>query len=189
MRPTDACSCLMLLTSVPLWVTEIAPPKGRGALSNIHGLMAVIGYLIATYVGVGFYYYQKGSGQQWRAPLAFACLPPLITLAIIFAFKLPESPRYLLANGQSNQAWNIVESMHRSSHDPDSSYARAEFLEMERQLELDKSLDSSWRILVTRPSYRKRALIACALLTFIYSSGTLTVSSKGSVLPLHSLLC
>jgi hypothetical protein len=48
---------------------------------------------------------------------------------------------------------------------------------MKKQLELDKSLDSSWKTIVSRPSYRKRALIACSLLSFIYSSGTLTISS------------
>lgn len=175
----------MLLTSVPLWITEISPPKGRGVLANIHGLMATIGYLIASYVGVGFYYYQRASGQQWRAPLAFACLPPLITLTLIYTLRLPESPRYLLAKGETEQAWNIVQGLHHTADDHNSSYARAEFAEMQKQLDLDSTLDASWRILVTRPSYRKRALIACSLLTFIYSSGTLTVSSK---IPFYSAL-
>jgi MFS family permease len=165
----------MLLISVPLWITEIAPPKGRGVLANIHGLMAVFGYLIASYVRVGFYYYQGGSGNQWRAPLAFACLPPLITLG--FLWKLPKSPRYLLSKDQNERAWKVVESLHRSSDDPDSLYARKEFLQMKRQHELDRSFDSSWKIMFTRPSYRKRVLIACALLSFIYSSGTLSISN------------
>lgn len=167
----------MLLISVPLWITEVAPPKGRGVLANIHGFMAVLGYLLASYVGVGFYYYQHGSGNQWRAPLAFACLPPLITLG--FSFMVPESPRWLLRSNEPDLAWKIVESLHRTSDDPDGVYAKAEFAEMKTQIELDRSLDSSWKILVTRPSYRKRALIACALLSFIYSSGTLSISNYG----------
>jgi len=135
----------MLLISVPLWITEIAPPKGRGVLANIHGLMAVFGYLIASYVGVGFYYYQGGSGNQWRAPLAFACLPPLITLG--FLWKLSESPRCLLSKDQNERAWKVVESLHRSSDDPDSHYARKEFLQMKRQHELDRSFDFFWKIM------------------------------------------
>jgi len=170
-------SCLMLLISVPLWITEVAPPRGRGVLANIHGLMAVFGYLIASYVGVGFYYYQNGSGNQWRAPLAFACLPPLITLG--FLVKVPESPRWLLSKDRADQAWKIVEELHRTSDDQNASYARAEFVQMRTQLDLDRSLDSSWRIILIRPSYRKRALIACALLSFIYSSGTLSISNYG----------
>jgi len=168
----------MLLITVPLWIMEVSPPEGRGVLGNIHGFMGTTGYLLASYTGVGFYYYQAGSGQQWRAPLALACLPPIVTLCIV-PF-LPESPRWLLAKGRAERAYKIVERLHRTSDDPNHLYAKTEFLQMEKQLELDNSLDSSWRILFTRPSYRKRVLIACSLLAFIYSSGTLSVSSKSS---------
>lgn len=171
----------MLLIAVPLWITEIAPPQGRGVLGNIHGFMAVLGYLIASYVGVGFYYYQNGSGQQWRAPLALACLPPLITLT--FLLKIPESPRFLIAKDRHDQAWRILERLHRTSDDRNGNYARTEFIQMKAQIELDRSLDSSWRILISRASYRKRALIACALLSFLYSSGTLSISSMSSNIP------
>lgn len=168
----------MLLISVPLWITEIAPPKGRGVLANIHAMMAVLGFLIASYVGVGFYYYQHGSGNQWRAPLAFACLPPILTLG--FMTQLPESPRWLLTKGRTEQAWQIIERLHRTSDDPNGDYAHEEFEQMKTQIALDRTLDSSWKILLTRRSYRKRVLIACALLSFIYSSGTLVISSAFS---------
>jgi MFS family permease len=171
-------SCLMLLVCVPLWITEIAPPRGRGVLANIHGLMAVLGYLIANYTGVGFYYYQNGSGEQWRAPLAFACLFPLVLLS--FLPFLPESPRWLLAHDRSEDAWKIVERLHRTNDDPHGEYAQSEFLQMRKQLELDMSLDSSWKVILTRPSYLKRAAISCCVLTFIYNSGVLVISSTFS---------
>lgn len=166
----------MLLISVPLWITEVAPPKGRGIMANIHALMAVLGYVLASWVGVGFFFYQNGSRNQWRAPLAFACLPPLITLG--FTFVVPESPRYLLMRDRHDEALKILRSLHHNSKENNDHYAVGEYQQMKQQHDLDRSLDSSWRILVTRPSYRKRVLIACSLLTFIYSSGTLTVSSK-----------
>jgi len=168
----------MLLISVPLWITEIAPPKGRGLLANIHALMAVIGYGIATWIGVGFFFDQNGSGNQWRGPLALACLPPLVTLLVLYF--APESPRYLLMKNRPDEAAEIIQRLHHRSNESSNDYAQAEFLQMQRQHELDKSLDSSWRILITRPSYRRRAFIACGLLTFIYSSGTLTVSSMST---------
>ncbi|KAL6248112.1 hypothetical protein RBB50_004366 [Rhinocladiella similis] len=173
-------SCLMLLISVPLWITEVAPPKGRGIMANIHALMAVLGYVLASWVGVGFFFYQNGSRNQWRAPLAFACLPPLITLG--FTFVVPESPRYLLMRDRHDEALKILRSLHHNSKENNDHYAVGEYQQMKQQHDLDRSLDSSWRILVTRPSYRKRVLIACSLLTFIYSSGTLTVSNYGPTL-------
>lgn len=167
----------MLLQTVPLWITETAPPHGRGVLSTLHAMMAAVGYLAAAYVGVGFFYYQNANGQQWRAPLAIGCLFPLVNLALMPI--LPESPRFLLTKEHTQRAWKVVERLRRTD---DSSYesSHREFEEMKRQIELDRTLDSSWRVLLTRPSYRKRVLIACLTLSMIYSSGTLVVSSKPS---------
>jgi sugar porter (SP) family MFS transporter len=175
-------SALMLQAAVPLWVVEVSPAVHRGKLANIHGMMCTFGYVIASYVGVGFFYYQKGSGQQWRAPLAFVCLPPLITLVVITLARLPESPRWLLRKGKEEEALSVVQQLqHGDQHDSGTSI-ESEFSHMKNQLERDRSLDSSWLTLIRRPSYRKRALIACSLLTFIYSSGTLTVSNYGPTL-------
>ncbi|KAL3474490.1 sugar transporter family protein [Aspergillus californicus] len=175
-------SCLMLLATVPLWIIEVTPPAHRGTFANIHGMMATLGYVVASYVGVGFYYYQNGSGRQWRAPLAFVCLPPLITLLLIVVIRLPESPRWLLKQGKEQEALLVVQRLRRENQHDTSSDIELEFLEMKAQVEMDRSLDASWRILLERPSYRKRALIACSLLSFIYSSGTLTVSNYGPTL-------
>lgn len=80
----------MLLASVPLLITEVVPPKGRGMLANTHGVGTTLGYLIASYVGIGFFYDSGASGSQWRGPLALACLFPLITLVLMP--WIPESP-------------------------------------------------------------------------------------------------
>lgn len=165
----------MLLMSVPLWITEIAPPEGRGVLASIHGVAATCGYVLASYTGVGFYYL-NGHGNQWRGPLALACLFPIITLCLLPL--LPESPRYLLAKGREDEAWGIIQRLHRTRDDPDSLYARKEFVQLQKQYDLDSSLDSSWKILLTRPSYRRRVLIAGSVLPFLYSSGTLSISSE-----------
>jgi MFS family permease len=166
---------LMLLISVPLWITEFVPPKGRGPLANIHAIMVNIGYLVSAYVGVGFFYYQGGSGKQWRAPLALSCLAPLINLAII-PF-VPESPRFLLTKGRSEEAWAIVRDLHFSNDDPSHDYAKKEFYQIQKQLQLDGSLNSSWKEMLVRPSYRKRMFIACGLLSLIYCTGTLVIAS------------
>jgi len=51
----NICRVVMNLMSVPLWITEFVPPKGRGPLANIHAIMADAGYLVSAYVGVGFF--------------------------------------------------------------------------------------------------------------------------------------
>ncbi|KAL4939228.1 hypothetical protein BDV06DRAFT_225199 [Aspergillus oleicola] len=179
-RFTTGWSCLMLLMSVPLWITEFAPPGYRGMLATIHAVMATFGYMLAAWVGIGFYYLQ--AENKWRGPLALACLPPLMNL-VILPF-IPESPRYLLISGKETAARAIIERRYvKASANPDSTQiAQTEFARICAQLTQDRSLDASWKVVFVRPSYRRRALIACSLLAFLYSSGTLTVTNYGPIL-------
>ena len=166
----------MLYLTTPLWVAELVPPKGRSILAGIVGLFGVIGYILAAYVGVGFFYYHTASSSQWRIPLAIGCFPPLVSL--LFMPWLPESPRFLLAKGRTEQAWEIVRRLHTSDNDPGHEYATAEFFQMRSQHELEKTLNSSWLEILRRPSYRKRALMAFFLPVILYSTGNLVVTSK-----------
>lgn len=52
----------MILASIPLWVAELAPPKIRGIFTDIYAVGMTVGYTIACYVGLGFYFV-TGSNQ------------------------------------------------------------------------------------------------------------------------------
>lgn len=45
----------MELAAVPLYITELVPPRGRGILSDATAIFVNVGYVSASYVGVGFY--------------------------------------------------------------------------------------------------------------------------------------
>jgi MFS family permease len=62
--------CFQLLATVPLWIAEIAPPKIRGILVDIHPVMVNFGYTCASYVGIGFYYYTGGGKTPGEAQWA-----------------------------------------------------------------------------------------------------------------------
>lgn len=133
-----------------------------------------------AYVGVGFYYYKTTSNSQWRAPLAIGVVPTVVVLcALPF---LPESPRWLLSKGRTEEALAIIKKLHSNPHDPDDEYAIAEFFQMKKQNEIDMSLDSSWLSILRRPSYRKRALIAALLPIILYSTGNLVVTTYAASL-------
>lgn len=51
----------MLLGSIPLWMTELVPPKNRGSLVDIHSACLLLGYTLAAWTGVGFSRYQTVS--------------------------------------------------------------------------------------------------------------------------------
>ena len=166
----------MLYLTTPLWVAETVPPKGRSILAGIVGLFGVVGYILAAYVGVGFFYFKTTTTSQWRAPLAIGCFPPLFLLVLMP--WLPESPRFLLSKDKANEAWDIVRKLHTRNDDPEHEYATAEFYQMKSQHELEAALNNSWLEILRRPSYRKRALIAFFLPVILYSTGNLVVTSE-----------
>jgi hypothetical protein len=165
----------MLLVSVPLWITDFAPPDSRGILATVHAVMATVGYMLAAWIGVGFFYLE--TTNKWRGPLALACLPPLLNLAALLF--VPESPRYLLMREMNTRARDVLIARYvdPTAEQDTLQMADNEFMRISSQLVHDRSLDSSWQSIFVRPSYRRRALISCSLLAFLYSSGTLTISS------------
>jgi len=170
----------MLAMSVPLWIAESVPPDVRGIFSMFTGFFINVGYLLASYIGVGFYFYSGAGNDAWRGPIALGCAPCIMLL--IGLFWMPESPRFLLMQGKEEQAWEIVRLLHSAPGDTDHYYAKKEIFQMQRQIELDRTLDSSWKIMFTRPSYLKRALMAFFVVFSIAASGAQVIANYISIL-------
>lgn len=172
---TLICSSTILFNTVPVWITEIVPPKNRGVLVDLHPIMINIGYMLSSWVGVGFYFSNE-NGSQWRGPLAVGCLWPLLCMICVpFA---PESPRYLLMKEKDDRAWAIVKDLHSRPEDTGHSYAWAEYRQMNAQISLERKLRVGYWGMFTRKSYLKRILIGCGLIFFLETSGTLVINSR-----------
>ncbi|RFU28571.1 hypothetical protein B7463_g7782, partial [Scytalidium lignicola] len=164
------------LTAVPVWVTEIVPPKDRGILSDINPIFINIGYVSASWCGVGFFYVHNENA--WRGPIALGCIPPL--LCLISLWFVPESPRYLLLRDRADEAWEIVRNLH--SFRGDESFARREFHEMKTQILFDRSLKADYLTILKRPSYRKRAFMSIGIIFTLVSSGVLVIGNYSTIL-------
>lgn len=75
-----------------------------------------------------------------------------------------ESPRYLCWIGKNREALRIIERLHRDPDDPENSAAHAEFVQIRAQVEKDKELKSGYIRMFTKPSWRKRSLLALFLM-------------------------
>ncbi|KAF2654662.1 general substrate transporter [Lophiostoma macrostomum CBS 122681] len=161
-----------LLGSIPVWMTEIVPPRNRGLLVDIHSAALLFGYALASWCGFGFFH-MRGI-DAWRGPLALQCLPALIVIGVMK--WLPESPRWLIQKGRHDDARRVLSKLHQDTE------ASLEFAQIEAQLRLDNSLPNSWSSLITKPSYRKRALYAVGLACGIQFTGVLVINNYGAII-------
>jgi len=87
---------------VPLYLSEIAPTKIRGAIASLNQLMIVIGILVAFIVNAIL-----ASSGDWRLMLGLAAVPSLVLL-VGMAF-MPETPRFLVRSGEEDEAREVLE--------------------------------------------------------------------------------
>jgi MFS transporter, SP family, galactose:H+ symporter len=101
----------------PLYISEVAPAKVRGALVSLYQFAITVGILGAYFIDYVF----AGRGD-WRWMLGFALVPSLILIGgMIF---MPESPRYLFKRGHDSRARDelnrIAENPQDSIHEESS---------------------------------------------------------------------
>jgi MFS family permease len=164
-------SAFMVLAAVPIWMNEVVPVDFRGGLVDIHAVALIFGYMIQGWIGFGFFFWTTGGENTWRPPLAIQCAWPLMLLGGLY--WLPESPRWLVMQDRIEEAQTILNKLHSDPSDPDNTFARAEFYQIQKQIAIDRTLPSSWYHMFKRPSYRKRAFYAMGTTFFIQCSGVL----------------
>lgn len=81
--------------------------------------------------------------------------------------------------GRHDDAKKILEKIHSSSS-KGQDLAHAEFYQIQRQVLIDRELDSSWVQLFKKPSYRKRAFLGIGTTGIVQFAGVLVINSRSS---------
>lgn len=77
------------------------------------------------------------------------------------SFFLPESPRYLIEKSKDDEALAL---MKRFRRDVDDEFIQKEFTQMREQIHWEReNEESNLRGILSKPSYRKRLLLGCAV--------------------------
>jgi MFS family permease len=154
----------LLVTSIPMYQSEVATPQSRGFMCCMHGVMFAVGYTLSGWIGYACYFSDPTSSFGFRFPLAFQAAPALALL--LGSAGIPFSPRWLLQQDRPDEALQILLRLHISKEDPEGHEAKREFYQMRKQLELDRSIKAktgNFEVFAT-PSNRKRALFAFGLM-------------------------
>ncbi len=98
----------------PAYIAEIAPPRSRGRLGGLQQLFITIGIFVALAVGLAMSRAAGGAANDlwagfpaWR----WMFLAELVPAALygLAALRLPESPRYLVAQGRETEAQRVLQ--------------------------------------------------------------------------------
>lgn len=154
-----------MVSTVPIYLSEISSPKHRGLIGGISGCGISFGTMMSNWVGFSCSYAPYGP-TQWRLPLGIQ-VPWGVIMFIGLATFMPNSPRQLIRAGKFEQARTEFIKIRRDlqSHEVHEEFAlmRAQIeFEMEREI---KSYKEIFRL------FRHRALVSIAVQTMTSLTG------------------
>ncbi|KZO91052.1 general substrate transporter [Calocera viscosa TUFC12733] len=117
----------IITSSIPVWHAELSRAKSRGKLITTELSTNVGGVSVAYWVDYGMSYVNNEAA--WRFPIALQVFFALSTIA--FMMFLPDTPRWLLKQGQRAEAQAVLERL--LIHEPVGA-AEREILEIEAAL-------------------------------------------------------
>lgn len=127
-------------SSVPLYLSETAPFKYRGALNQLFQLSTTIGILVAQLINYGVRDWDEG----WRLSLGLAAVPAFILL--VGSLVLPESPNSLCERKKESRAKEVLQKL-RGTDNVD-----AEMRDIIEATKLSQkiTMKQSWQIMCTK---------------------------------------
>ncbi|XP_011048350.1 PREDICTED: sugar transport protein 14-like [Populus euphratica] len=90
--------------AVPLYLSEMAPAKVRGAVNQLFQLTTCLGILVANFINYGT---EKIHPWGWRLSLGLATVPA--TIMFVGGIFLPETPNSLVEQGELEEARRVLE--------------------------------------------------------------------------------
>lgn len=160
------------MQSAPLYLSEMAPPRHRGAINNGFQLCVAIGALSANLVN---YVTQKiNGGWGWRISLAMAAVPAsMLTIGAIF---LPDTPNSLIQRSNNDQRAKLMLQRVRGIAD-----VQAELDDLLRANTISQTVKHPFKKIIRR-KYRPQLVMAVAMPYFTQVTGITVISFYAPIL-------
>jgi MFS family permease len=143
-----------MVSTVPIYLSEMAPPHQRGMIGGISGCGIALGTMASNWVGYGCSFLPYGQ-TQWRVPLGLQ-MPWGVLMLVGLATFMPESPRQLVRRGREGEARRAFSRTRR--RDLALSEVEQEFdaMKMQIRFEMEREVKSYKEIFKL---YRRRAMV------------------------------
>ncbi|CAN6235212.1 unnamed protein product [Urochloa humidicola] len=160
------------LQAAPVYLSETAPAKWRGAFTSAYNAFVVIGILSAT---VTNYFTNRIPNWGWRVSLGLAAVPGFVI--VLGAFFVSDTPVSLAMRGQPERARAALQRIRGDGADVD-----AEFKDMVRAVDTAaRNEQGAFRRLFSR-EYRHYLAIGVAIPVFYEFTGMIVISIFSPVL-------
>ncbi|KAF5742991.1 sugar transport protein 14-like [Tripterygium wilfordii] len=125
--------------AVPLYLSEMAPAKIRGAVNQLFQLTTCLGILVANFINYGT---EKIHPWGWRLSVGLATVPA--TLMFVGGLFLPETPNSLVEQGRLEEGREVLEKVRGTKN------VEAEFADLIEASEAAKAIKHPFRNLLQR---------------------------------------
>ena len=162
-----------ILIPAPALSTEVAHPRNRGTITACFQTAFYAGSIASAIATLGGLFI--ANSWSWRMPVLLQVFFPL--LQIIGLFIIPESPRWLIANGKKEKALGVLAKFHANG-DMDDQLVNYEFTEICETLEREAQAasGSSWSEFFRTRGNRHRFVICLLVGIMIQWAGNGIVS-------------
>lgn len=158
--------------AVPLYLSEMAPPRYRGAINNGFQFSIGIGALSANLINYGTEKIKGGWG--WRISLALAAVPAtILTLGAVF---LPETPNSLIQLTDDTERAKLMLQRVRGTED-----VQAELDDLIKASSISKTVEHPFKNIIKR-KYRPQLVMAIAIPFFQQVTGINVIAFYAPIL-------
>ncbi|XP_057414831.1 hexose carrier protein HEX6 [Lotus japonicus] len=158
--------------SVPLYLSEMAPTRYRGAINNGFQFCVGIGALSANLINYGTEKIKDGWG--WRISLGMAAVPAsMLTLG---AFFLPETPNSIIQNSKDHHKAKLMLQRIRGTHD-----VQPELDDLIEASNISSSIKHPFKNILKR-KYRPQLVMAIAIPIFQQFTGINVIAFYAPIL-------
>ena len=159
--------------SAPTYVSEMAHPHWRGPMTGMLQTFYYVGAFAASWLTYGTAF--LSGVRAFRIPIW--CQMVSSGIVVTAVFFLPESPRWLMANGRRDEAEKVLAYYHGECS-ADHIVVKLQIAEMDAQISTEGS-DKRWwdyRDLFNTHAARRRMICVCGMSWFGQYSGNALVS-------------